>query len=297
MTVNGTAPAADAGRRVLLQTAATSRAPWRSAGDGHGRPDGRLPRARQAASLGPDARGRAVAGTRRRGRVDRRGAPTAAKPAAHSRPSRSAPGSRRPATSPPCSAAGPVHVGGTLLPAVAGRRVRLQAQSRPRLAHARQRPHRRPRRLSPERLARRRPAGSACAWCSAATAATLARCGRPGASRCCTRRSPRGTTTPGTTGMRLSRRSRRRQPDAAVRHQGRASSYGGRTVTAVVDDRGPYVGGRDVGPQPDHRRRARLRGRGDRLVQPLAQPGTPARAAASVTASGRRPAAPGTVWR
>ena len=35
--------------------------------------------------------------------------------------------------------------------------------------------------------------------------------------------------------------------------------YGGRSVTATVDDRGPYVARPGLGPQPEHGRRARIR--------------------------------------
>ncbi len=48
-----------------------------------------------------------------------------------------------------------------------------------------------------------------------------------------------------------------------------ALRYNGRSVTAIVDDRGPYVGGRDWDLNQNTAAALGLRRRGHRLVQPV----------------------------
>ena len=138
---------------------------------------------------------------------------------------------------------GPVHVGGKLLPAAPGAPVRLQGHG----AHGWHT-------LSTTRTGARggfrlssppaTPTAGSCGWCSPATAATPGRCARPAASPCCTRSLASWYDDAGNTacgfhaGLGVANRTLPCGTKVMLR-------YGGRTVTAVVDDRGPYVGGRD----------------------------------------------------
>jgi hypothetical protein len=242
VTMNGTAPASHAGRRVLLQTAATSRAPWRSlatatvspSGGFHARVKPRRSGLIRAVERSPAP---AVAAVTSAG-----GAPATAKPAPQPTVTvgaRFTPARHQSAV----LNTRPVHVGGTLLPAVAGRRVRLEAGSGRgwhTLGSARTTGRGRYRlSVSPSAARGRRlrmvfggdggnaravrPAGSVnvlhpalASWYqdSGNTA-----CGFHAGLGAANRTLPCGTKV--------------------------AFQYGGRTVTAVVDDRGPYAGGRE----------------------------------------------------
>jgi hypothetical protein len=242
VTMNGTAPASHAGRRVLLQTAATSRAPWRSLATATVSPSGGFhvrvkPRGSGLMRAVEQSPAPAAAAVTTGG-----SAPTAAKPgprAAVTVGARFTPARHQSAV----LSTRPVHVGGTLLPAVAGRRVRLEA-------------------------------GSGRGWRTLGSARTGAR----GGYRLSV--SPSAAT-----GRRLrvvfggdggNARAVRPAGNVNVLHAALASwyedagntacgfhaglgvanrtlpcgtkvafQYGGRTVTAVVDDRGPYAGGRE----------------------------------------------------
>ena len=242
VTMNGTAPASHAGRRVLLQTAATSRAPWHSLATATVSPSGGFqarvkPRRSGLMRAVERSQSSAVAAVATGG-----GAPTTARPAppptvtvgARFTPARhqSAVLSTR-----------PVHVGGTLLPAVAGRRVRLEAgsgRSWHTVGSARTTTRGRYRlSVSPSAASGRRlrmvfggdggnaravrPAGSVNVLHPA-----LASWYQDGGNTACGFHAGLGVanrTLPCGTKV--------------------AFQYGGRTVTAVVDDRGPYAGGRE----------------------------------------------------
>jgi hypothetical protein len=239
VTISGTAPAADAGKRVRVQTAAAGQSSWRSLG---------------AATVSPAGTFRARVMPRRSGRMRAvEQAPAAVAPADRTAAVSPAPspqptvtvGARfTPAGHPSAVLSSrPVHVGGRLLPALSGRRVRVQGRG----AHG---------------------------WHTLSTGRTGARGGyrlsfAPG----------------GADGQRLrmvfdgdGRNGQARRPAGrmTVLHPALASwyddagntacgfhaglgvanrtlpcgtkvtlHYGSRTVTAVVDDRGPYAGGRD----------------------------------------------------
>ncbi len=242
VTMNGTAPASHAGRRVVLQTAATSRAPWRSlatatvspSGGFHVRVKPRRSGLMRAVERSPAP---AVAAVTTAG-----GAPTTAKPAsppAVTVGARFTPARHQSAV----LSTRPVHVGGTLLPAVAGRRVRLEAGSgrgwhtlgsARTTARGRYRLSVSPSAASGRRLrmvfggdggnARAvRPTGSVNVLHPALASwyqdAGNTACGFHAGLGVANRTLPCGTKV--------------------------AFQYGGRTVTAVVDDRGPYAGGRE----------------------------------------------------
>jgi peptidoglycan lytic transglycosylase len=242
VTVTGTAPAADAGKRVLVQTVLKGQSSWRplsavtvgSAGTfrAHVTPrrSGVL-RAVEVAPAAPVPASRAVV------------AAPAKTPAPSAQTTVTVGASFTPARHPAAvRSAGPVHIGGKLLPASPGRRVRLEGRG----AHgwhslsAGQTGARGGYRLSvaPEaadgqklrvvfagdsRNARAvRPAGSLnvlhpglASWYEDAGNTA---CGFHAGLGVANRTLPCGTKV--------------------------TFSYGGRTVTAVVDDRGPYAGGR-----------------------------------------------------
>jgi hypothetical protein len=242
VALDGTAPATDAGRRVLLQTSTSRRAPWRSLAtakvgrSGHfhvrirPRHSGLVRAVEQplaTAATGVTAGG-STALTASRGSSPAITVGARFTPARHD----SAVLSTR-----------PVHVRGTLLPSAAGRRVRLEARwgrSWRSLASARTGVRGGYRlSLSPEAADGRRlrvvfggdgrnaravrAAGSVSVMHPALASwyedAGNTACGFHAGLGVANRTLPCGTK---------------------VRF-----SYGGRTVTAVVDDRGPYVGGRE----------------------------------------------------
>jgi rare lipoprotein A len=243
VTITGTAPATDAGKRVLVQTAAHGQPTWRSLGSARVGPAGTF-RARvtprhsgvlraveQAAAAAAPAtdRAAAVSPTRSTAPSPRPAITVAARltPAHH------------PAT---VKSTGPVHVSGKLLPALPGRRVRLQGRG----SHG---------------------------WHTLSAAPTGARGGyrlRLAPAEADGRRLRVAFAGDGRNG-----RTARRVGRVTVLHPALASwyedggntacgfhaglgvanrtlpcgtkvmlSYGRRTVTAVVDDRGPYAGGR-----------------------------------------------------
>jgi hypothetical protein len=240
VTISGTAPAADAGKRVLVQTAAPSQASWRSL---------------SAATVGQAGMFRAHVIPRRSGQFRA----VEQTPAAATTADRGA-ASATPSPSPQPSvtvgarftparhasavlSSGPVRVGGKLLPATPGRRVHLQGRS----AHG---------------------------WHTLSTTRTGARGGYrlsvapgdadgqrlrmvfAGDGRNAQAVRPAGRVTVlrpalaswyndgGNTacgfhaGLGVANRSLPCGTKVMLR-------YGGRTVSAVVDDRGPYAGGRD----------------------------------------------------
>jgi hypothetical protein len=242
VALGGTAPATDAGRRVLLQTAASSRAPWRAlatttvsrTGRFHARVKPRRsglvraveqsPATADAAITTAGAAGAAASGgTQPRVTVGARFTPARHEGAVLS--------TQR------------VHVGGKLLPAVAGRRVRLERHT-------------------------------ARGWQSLASARTGTRGGyRVSFSPAPADGQPLRVVFGGD---RRNARAVRSTGRVSVLHPALASwyedagntacgfhaglgvanrslpcgtkvtfQYGGRSVTAVVDDRGPYAGGRD----------------------------------------------------
>ena len=253
-------------RRRRRSAAWRCRRPRRTRRPGAGSPappparNGRFRVPRRAASLGPAAGGRPdrhhgacrppVHGCRRR----RRSAPgepgrgrsrSAARFAAPDASSRAVLGG------------GPVHVGGRLLPALGRRVVRLQA-SHPPGAGARW-PADAPARAAAFACATRRlpAAGSACGCCSPATGATRARPSRPGPSRSSPgprvvvqrRRDDR---------LRLPRRPRRgQQVRCRAAPRSRCATAAGPSTPSSTTAARTSAGG--VGPQPEHRRRARLR--------------------------------------
>jgi rare lipoprotein A len=238
VTISGTATAADAGQRVLLQTAAPGQSSWRSLG---------------AATVGPAGTFRARVIPRRSGLLRAmQQAPAAT--AVDRTPSVSIAPSPQPAIAvgarftPARHASAvlssrPVHVGGKLLPALAGRRVRLQGHG----AHGW-------RTLSTGRTAARGgyrlsfapgdadgqrlrmvfdgDGGNAPAVRPAGRVAVL----HPALASWY---DDAGTTACGFhAGLGVANRTLPCGTKVMLR-------YGGRSVTAVVDDRGPYAGGRD----------------------------------------------------
>jgi hypothetical protein len=242
VALDGTAPATDAGRRVLLQTAASRRAPWRSLATATVSRSGRFhahikprrsglvraveqspPTAVAAITTAGAAAPAASAGTQPTLTVGARFTPARHEAAVLS--------THR------------VHVGGKLLPAVAGRRVRLESHT-------------------------------ARGWRSLGSGRTGARGGyrvsfSPAAADGQSLRVVFG-------GDRRNARAVRSAGSVNVLHPALASwyedagntacgfhaglgvanrslpcgtkvtfQYGGRSVTAVVDDRGPYAGGRE----------------------------------------------------
>jgi rare lipoprotein A len=241
VTVTGTAPAADAGKRVLVQTVARGHSSWRSLG---------------ATTVGSAGAFRARVTPRRSGPLravevapatrvpaSRAVAAAPATPAPTAQPTVTVGASFTPARHPAAVRSGdPVHIGGKLLPASSGRRVRLEgrgdhgwhtlsagwtgARGGYRLSVA-------PDAADGQKLrvvfagdsgnARAaRPAGSLhvlhpelASWYEDAGNTA---CGFHAGLGVANRTLPCGTEV--------------------------TLSYGGRTVTAVVDDRGPYAGGR-----------------------------------------------------
>jgi hypothetical protein len=243
VTISGTAPTADAGKRVLVQTAAPSQSSWRSLG---------------AATVGPAGTFRARVLPRRSGvlrAVEQ--TPAAATPAdrtASASPARRTAPSPQPTVTvgarftPARHAAavlrsGPVHVGGKLLPAISGRRVRLQghgAHGWHTLSSARTgargdyRVSLAPTDADGQRLRMVfagdgrnaqavRPAGQVTVLHP-----SLASWYDDGGNTACGFHARLG----------VANRSLPCGTKVMLR-------YGGRTVTAVVDDRGPYAGGRE----------------------------------------------------
>ena len=139
----------------------------------------------------------------------------------------------------------PVHVGGKLLPATPG----PPGAPAGRGAHGWHTlstgAHRGPGRLSPERRARDADGQPAADGVRRRRPQRVTRCARPAASPCCTPALASWYDDARQHRVRLSRRSRRRQPRRCRAGRRSRFRYGGRTVTAVVDDRGPYAGGRD----------------------------------------------------
>jgi len=243
VTISGTVPAADAGNRVLLQTAPEGESSWRSLG---------------AATVGSAGTFRARVTPRRSGLL-RAVEQTPAAPVTESRPGTVTPaptsgggvrstvtvGARfTPARHPSAvRSTHSVHVGGRLLPALPGRRVRLEgrgahgwhtlstgrtgARGRYRLSLAPDAADGQSLRVvfgGDSRNARAmRPAGRVTVLHPA-----LASWYEDGGNTACGFHAGLGVanrTLPCGTKVRL--------------------SYGGRSVTAVVDDRGPYTGGRE----------------------------------------------------
>jgi hypothetical protein len=242
VTLAGTAPAADAGRRVLLQTAPTSRAPWHSVA---------------TATVSPSGSFRARVKPRRSGLM-RAVEPSPASAVAPVTNAGSAPAAPKAGRQPTVTVGArftparhesavlstrPIHVRGTLMPAVAGRRVRLEASSGRgwrtfgsartgarggyRLSVSPSAADGRRLRLvfgGDGRNARAvRPAGSVSVLHPALASwyedAGNTACGFHAGLGVANRTLPCGTK---------------------VRFQ-----YGGHSVAAVVDDRGPYAGGRE----------------------------------------------------
>ena len=241
VTISGTAPAADAGKRVLVQTAAPSQSSWRSLG---------------AATVSPAGTFRARVTPRRSGllRAEQQ-TPSAAIPADRTAsPTPSAAPSPQPSVTvgarftPARHAAavlnsGPVHVGGKLLPASPGRRVRLQGHD----AHGWHT-------LSTARTGTRGDYRLSIAPADAdghrlrmvfAGDGDNAQAVRPAGRLTVLHPAlaswydDAGNTACGFhAGLGVANRSMPCGTRVMLR-------YGGRTVTAVVDDRGPYAGGRD----------------------------------------------------
>ena len=243
VTISGTLSAADAGKRVLLQTAAKGESSWRSLG---------------ATTVGSAGTFRAHVTPRRSGLL--RAVEQAPEvPVTASRPGTVAPAPTSGTAAHPTVTVGarftparhesavhsthPVHVGGTLLPALPHRRVRLEghdshgwhtlstgrtgAKGRYRMSLAPDAADGQPLRVmfgGDSRNARAtRPAGRVNVLHPA-----LASWYEDGGNTACGFHAGLGVanrTLPCGTKVRL--------------------SYGSRSVTAVVDDRGPYAGGRE----------------------------------------------------
>jgi hypothetical protein len=243
VTITGTAPAADAGQRVLVQTAARGQSSWRSLG---------------AATVSPTGTFRARVTPRRSGLVRA----VEQTPAAVAPADRTAPVSPAQSTAPspqPTVNVGarftparhpsavlstrPVHVGGKLLPALPGRRVRVQGQG----AHGW-------RTLSTGRTGSR--GGYRLAFAPGDADGQRLRMVFDGDGR-------NGQTVRTAGRMTVLHPALASWYDDAGNtacgfHAGLGVAnrtlpcgtkvmlhYGNRTVTAVVDDRGPYAGGRD----------------------------------------------------
>ncbi|HTU97272.1 MAG TPA: septal ring lytic transglycosylase RlpA family protein [Solirubrobacteraceae bacterium] len=243
VTISGTVPAADAGQRVLLQTAARGESSWHSLG---------------AATVGATGRFRARVTPRRTGLL-RAVAPatTTAVPASRAAavsPARAAAPAPQPTVTvgarftpahheSAVRSTGPVHVGGKLLPAQPGRRVRLQGRG----------PH---------------------GWHTLTTGRTGSRGGyrlsvSPDAADGQQLRVAFGGDSRNARTTRPAGRVDVLHPELASWYEDAGNtacgfhaglgvanrtlpcgtkvtfSYGGRTVNAVVDDRGPYAGGRE----------------------------------------------------
>ena len=239
VTISGTAPAADAGKRVLVQTAAPSQSSWRSL---------------SAATVDPAGTFRARVIPRRSGllRAVEQTPTTAAStddtasasPAPRRQPSVTVGARFTPARHESAVlSSGPVHVGGKLLPATRGRRVRLQAHG----AHGWHT-------LSTTRTGAR--GGYRLSVASGDADGRQLRMVFAGDGRNAQAVRPAGRVTVlhpalaswyddgGNTacgfhaGLGVANRTLPCGTKVMLR-------YGGRTVTAVVDDRGPYAGGRD----------------------------------------------------
>lgn len=241
VTVNGTAPAADAGKRVLVQTALPGHSSWRALG---------------TATVGSAGTFRARAIPRRSGLLRAVEQPAAAPVAiaASASPAQSSAPTRQPAVivgarfTPARHATAvlssrPVHVSGRLLPGLPGRRVRLQgrgargwhtlstgrtgAQGGYRLSFAPGDAEGRRLRVvfgGDGRNGRAvRPAGAVTVLHPA-----LASWYDDGGNTACGFHA----------GLGVANRSLPCGTKVMLR-------FGGRTVTAVVDDRGPYAGGRE----------------------------------------------------
>ncbi len=243
VTVRGTAPATEAGKRVIVQTAARSQAPWRGLGAATVTPGGSfrarvIPR-RSGLLRAIDPAAAGVAPTAHAASV------TPASGAAPSPQPKVTVGARfTPARHDSAALTGrPVHVRGTLLPAQAGRRVRLEGHT-------------------------------ARGWRTLSNARTGVRGGyrlsfSPGAGAGERLRMVFGGDGRNAGAVRPAGRLTVLHPALASWYQdGGATAcgfhaglgvanrslpcgtrvtfgYGGRTVTAVVDDRGPYAGGRE----------------------------------------------------
>jgi len=243
VTVRGTAPTADAGKRVLVQTAGHGQSSWRSLG---------------AATVGPAGTFRARVTPRRSGvlrAVEQSAAASApAAPTTSVSPARTAAPSPQPTVTvgarftPAHHASSvlstrPVHIGGKLLPAQPGRRVRLQAHG----AHGWHT-------LSSARTGTR--GGYRLSFAPGDADGRRLRMVFAGDRRNGKTTRPAGQVTvlhpalaswyddAGNTacgfhaGLGVANRSLPCGTKVMLR-------YGSRTVTAVVDDRGPYAGGRD----------------------------------------------------
>jgi hypothetical protein len=243
VTITGTAPAADAGKRLVLQTVPRGESSWRSLG---------------AATVGSAGRFRARVTPRRSGVL------RAVEPAAPATVATSGAGAVAPVQTAAPSArptvtvgarftparhvsavrsTGPVHVGGRLLPALPGRRVRLQGRD----THG---------------------------WRTLSTARTGARGGyrlsvAPDAADGQRLRVAFGGDSRNAAATRSAGRVNVLRPALASWYEDGGNtacgfhaglgvanrtlpcgtkvtfSYGGHTATAVVDDRGPYAGGRE----------------------------------------------------
>jgi rare lipoprotein A len=234
----GTAPATDAGRRVVLQTAASSGAPWRSLA---------------TAKVSRSGRFRARVRPRRSGLVRAVEQPPATAVATATSAPAATPGAQ------PSVAVGarftparhasavvsthPVHIGGKLLPAVAGRRVRLERHTA-----------RGWRRLGSARTGAR--GGYRMSFSPAGADGQSLRVVFGG-----DRRNARAVRSAGTVHVlhpALASWYQDAGNTACGFHAGLGVAnrslpcgtkvtfqYGGRSVTAVVDDRGPYAGGRE----------------------------------------------------
>ena len=243
VTIRGTAPAADAGKRVLVQTAAKGQSSWRPLG---------------AARVGPTGMFRARVAPRRSGQVRAvEQSPAAASPANRTAPV-SAAQSIAPSPQPTVTVGArftpahhasavlssrPVHVAGKLLPARPGRRVRLQARG----AHGWHT-------VSTGRTGAR--GGYRLGFAPGDADGSRLRMAFAGDGRNGDAVRPAGRVTvlhpalaswyddAGNTacgfhaGLGVANRSLPCGTKVMLR-------YGSRTVTAVVDDRGPYAGGRD----------------------------------------------------
>jgi rare lipoprotein A len=242
VTVTGTAPAADAGKRVLVQTVARGQSSWRSlgattvssAGTFRARVTPRRSGTLRAVEVAPAARvpaSRAVS------------AAPAMTPAPSAQPTVTVGASFTPARHPASvHSAGPVHVGGKLLPASQGRRVSLQGRG----AHGWHT-------LSAGRTGARGGYRLSVAPDAAdgqrlrvvfAGDSGNARAARPAGSvnvlhpELASWYEDAGNTA---CGFHAGRGVANRTLPCGTKV---TFSYGARTVTAVVDDRGPYAGGR-----------------------------------------------------
>ncbi len=240
VTISGTAPAADAGKRVLLQTAAHGQSSWRSLGAATVSPAGAF---RTRVTPRRTGQLRAVEAVPSTAAIADRGA-AAPSPAPSHQPTVTVGARFTPARHAAAALSSrPVHIGGTLLPALSGRRVRLEGHG----AHGWHT-------LSRSRTGSR--GGYRLSLAPEAADGRRLRVVFGGDSRNARATRPAGSVTAlhpalaswyedaGNTacgfhaGLGVANRTLPCGTKVTFRN-------GGRSVTAVVDDRGPYAGGRE----------------------------------------------------